>query len=347
MARTLPAVIAIFTALVAIDDARAAEPTGSKLLSDGIVAVYHGRNDLAIQHLDAAQAVMPRDPRVYFFRGIAKWRQGQRWDGEADFRTGAHIEVALGRIDIGRALHRIQGAERLAIETLRREARALPAEVVQQAVPPFPQRAVATRRPSRATRTQIATPNLPSNTPDDSDPFSQTSSGFLGRGEVRRSEPAANQIAADDPYGLRLAGAEESIETLADDEPVGTGVAAFADEDVDAEMTAADDIAEFASDSYDPSADPDPFSVDDEAVGPAPGGDAPTIFGAALRALTRGLTPTLPAPPRGQGILERLTGAGGPPDMQPPPPDDFFGPGDPVDAPTTQDEDFGDPFQDE
>ena len=330
MNRIALVVAAMATTLSCVDLLPAAEPTSQQQLSAGVIALYQGRYDLAIQQFDLAQGALARDPRLYFYRGVAKLRQGRRAEAESDFRAGAHIEMALGRLDVGRALQRIQGSERLLLERFRAEARKLPRELVMQSVPQSAdQLASQSHPPRRASSAQSArrsrsVPSVASLPDDPNDPFREGATGFLGRGEVRRVA-AEDQLTGQDPYGLRAprsSSAELAVDEDVDasfdsadsnvdsdlDQPVGTGVA---------DGSAADDtiVSESATDDRVPI---DPFSVDDDddmsdAASSAAASDngSPSIFGAALRALTRGLVTALPSAEPGQQLLPRATGGAG------------------------------------
>lgn len=65
------------------------------------------------------------DPRVYYFRGLVRMRQGGECAGDQDFQLGAMFEARDPgrRYAIGNALQRIQGPERIALEKFRRQGR--------------------------------------------------------------------------------------------------------------------------------------------------------------------------------------------------------------------------------
>ena len=104
------------------DFASAQSRAFSKHLSSGIHAVRQGRYVDAISHLDTASDINANDPRVYYFRGIAKDRMGQLDAAETDYQLGAQMEVVFGKQDVGRYLQRIQGGDRARLEQYRREA---------------------------------------------------------------------------------------------------------------------------------------------------------------------------------------------------------------------------------
>lgn len=65
------------------------------------------------------------DPRVHYFLGLCKVRQGGGVAaGLADFEDGARLEAEKGKsLEVGRALQRVQGAVRVEIEKARLAAR--------------------------------------------------------------------------------------------------------------------------------------------------------------------------------------------------------------------------------
>lgn len=74
------------------------------------------------------------DPRAYFFRGLNYLRLNREPEAMADFARGAALEAAAPGppFDVSRALTRIQGGARMAIERARQKAR-LDAAVAAQA----------------------------------------------------------------------------------------------------------------------------------------------------------------------------------------------------------------------
>ena len=93
----------------------------------GVHAYFAGNYELAQEHFDELVNAGSQDPRVYYFRGLTQIRaQGGCMieAGMPDFEQAAQLEVSGKRsADIGRALARIQGPTRIAIERLRIKAR--------------------------------------------------------------------------------------------------------------------------------------------------------------------------------------------------------------------------------
>ncbi len=64
------------------------------------------------------------DPRVHYFLGLCRVKQGGIAAGAADFENGAMAEAKTRKsVEVGRALQRIQGAVRVEIEKARLTAR--------------------------------------------------------------------------------------------------------------------------------------------------------------------------------------------------------------------------------
>ena len=226
----------------------------------GVHDYYRGCYYDAIQHFDLAMGDQSRDARVYFFRGLAKLRLGWTGDARMDFVTGAQLEAALNRGDVGRALERVQGADRMLIERYRREAKLIPRVMLEQMVPQ-PIEPVVPPVVAPGTKPQVRLPNLPA---DRSDPFREDAPGMLGRGDL---EPAKEPAEAKPPATRSTPStADDDMDPFAegpgDDEPFGSGVAPD---------------AEVSDDSQDPFAMDDPAPADEPAAAPDdsdPFGDA-------------------------------------------------------------------------
>ena len=65
-----------------------------------------------------------RDPRAYYFRGLTFARLGRPEEAKADIKMGSELEASGDTpVKVGRALERVQGPERLMIESSRKSAR--------------------------------------------------------------------------------------------------------------------------------------------------------------------------------------------------------------------------------
>jgi hypothetical protein len=130
MPRTL-CVLAILTTTTV----SAYEPDPAELYGRGVHAYFSGQPRAAWQHLTAAIDAGAGDPRAHYFRGLVYQQLGRPDEAQADFRAGADLERQDARVvfAVDRALERVQGWSRLAIERHRTAARALAAkETVQE-----------------------------------------------------------------------------------------------------------------------------------------------------------------------------------------------------------------------
>ena len=108
--------------------AAAAAPSVAMDASSGLGAgmhAFHGADyGASFDWLSGVIAAGSKDPRAYYFRGLAARRCGREYEAEADFLEGARLEaLGEGGRNIGRALERVQGADRLLVERYRAKAR--------------------------------------------------------------------------------------------------------------------------------------------------------------------------------------------------------------------------------
>jgi hypothetical protein len=90
----------------------------------GAHAYFVGQDDLAEKYLSRAIESNPSDPRAYYFRAMSRLRRGQEAEARADMLAGATVEArAPSRYPVGTALERVQGQNRLLLESYRRQAR--------------------------------------------------------------------------------------------------------------------------------------------------------------------------------------------------------------------------------
>lgn len=96
-----------------------------ELYSKGVHAYFDGDYDQAIVHLDKAITGGTYDPRAYYFRGLAKFQQGNQEEARGDFLTAAEMELAgtPQYFPINRSLERVQGDSRQLLEETRTFAR--------------------------------------------------------------------------------------------------------------------------------------------------------------------------------------------------------------------------------
>jgi hypothetical protein len=97
----------------------------SDMFGRGAHAYFSGQPRLAYEYLNAAINAGTRDPRPYYFRGLAYQQMGRPAEAKADFQLGAALEHedVGGLFYVDRSLERVQGASRLTIERYRAAAR--------------------------------------------------------------------------------------------------------------------------------------------------------------------------------------------------------------------------------
>ena len=116
----------IFTAIASVTSSScfAQSAVLSEIYGRGVHAYHAGQYDQSAQWLGMAIDNGFRDPRAYYFRGLATAASGRSDESQADFELGAEIEAqgAFGN-SVGRSLSRVQGSTRLQIERIRENAR--------------------------------------------------------------------------------------------------------------------------------------------------------------------------------------------------------------------------------
>jgi hypothetical protein len=101
----------------------------------GVHAYFSGDAQRSYDDLTQAIEAGTRDPRAWYFRGLAALKLGRLDEAEADFSTGALKETeAVGDWGVSRSLERVQGHDRLALERHRVRARVAGLEQRRQAV---------------------------------------------------------------------------------------------------------------------------------------------------------------------------------------------------------------------
>jgi tetratricopeptide (TPR) repeat protein len=154
-----------------------------------------------------------RDPRVYYFRGLALAGAGRSDEAEADFSQAARIEAAgAGSWDVGRALERIQGPRRYLIEKHRLAAKValarrgavlerprLPILTPPAAVPPPPPGLLRVPKPvpDSALVPAPADGDAAAKPADDARPTDDAAE----RAEMPDDAPPPKKPKAEDPFG--------------------------------------------------------------------------------------------------------------------------------------------------
>lgn len=192
---------------------------------------YERASELFTELIDAGS----QDPRVYYFRGLSQTQPycSMIELGLADFEQAAQLEAAGKRsADVSKALSRIQGPTRIAIERIRAKARfaakSLQADAIQQsgaagmlngaaqpvpsAVDPFTGDRGLTGGEPRPMPTPSDTPANPAGSPFDNTPSPNAPSPSL---EPTMPAPDTSNPFGDDPVPAPAAPAPS-------DNPFGT-----------------------------------------------------------------------------------------------------------------------------
>jgi len=119
-------VFGLFLAALAAAHVRAQDAVLSDFYGAGVHNFYERDYAQAMTNLSAAIDGGSKDPRTYYYRSLAHLRMGNTSAAERDMRKGAALESA--DVDqfyaVGKALERVQGAERRTLERYRALARA-------------------------------------------------------------------------------------------------------------------------------------------------------------------------------------------------------------------------------
>ena len=113
-------VVGIASAMLSTASLAQDDPVLLDLYGRGVHAYFAGDTSGTLENFNAAIGGGSRDPRVYYFRGLANERFGRTEASQADFRQGAALETADSDryFDVSRALERIQGNRRVALIAL-------------------------------------------------------------------------------------------------------------------------------------------------------------------------------------------------------------------------------------
>ncbi|NIO47309.1 MAG: hypothetical protein GTN77_11090 [Planctomycetales bacterium] len=94
-----------------------------QMYGEAVHEFFDGNYQQAEQRLTQVLDAGMVDPRVYYFRGLARQRLGRQNEAGQDFQAGSQLEAKYGGTEaIGRALTRVQGSDRLQLEEYRTEA---------------------------------------------------------------------------------------------------------------------------------------------------------------------------------------------------------------------------------
>ncbi|MEX2188519.1 MAG: hypothetical protein WD875_17045 [Pirellulales bacterium] len=124
MGKLIRIALALTVAVLGGSALRAEDAAVDKLYGEGVHAYFAGNIDAALKHLDASVAAGNRDPRCYYYRGLANWKLAKADAAKADFTQGAKLEAQSPELTtmINRSIQRVQGRTRLTIEKFRSDA---------------------------------------------------------------------------------------------------------------------------------------------------------------------------------------------------------------------------------
>lgn len=120
MSPIMRSVAIIATVTVTCLSSQVSAQPGQRLYSLGLSAYFDSDFARAETMFSGSIRANVKDPRGYFYRGLARIRLDKADDAKADFKHGAQIEANLGdRSLVSAALRRIQGPVRKQIEMIR------------------------------------------------------------------------------------------------------------------------------------------------------------------------------------------------------------------------------------
>ncbi len=214
--------------------AAAQEAVLAQLYGQGVHAYFAQDFVKAHELLSSAIDRGTNDPRVYYFRGLALQRLGRPEDAAADFSAGADREAKdLNKFyNVSKALERVQGNDRVALERHRVDARVAAMEEAQRVMQArYEQRREAERHvlagPPETVKPDEIKPVKPIDT-STNDPFGAPAAGASEPASPPQ-EPAvtpkpAEKPAENDPFGMPAAQPSEPAVTPkpAENDPFGT-----------------------------------------------------------------------------------------------------------------------------
>lgn len=252
MSRRLVACLVGLAGLVA--NLCSAQDVLTDLYGQAVHAYYAGHPQQASDLLNTAIDAGSRDPRAYYYRGLSNTRLGYSFEAASDFATAAAIEAADADqfYNVNRALERIQGNQRLAIEKHRIQARVNALRRSEE------------MRRQRYEQIHRAEPNVTVPVQPDEDLPSDTLPERESETEMPVEEaPAEEPADMDAEPATEEAPAEEPAEEMAPEEPAAEPMEEPAAEEPAVEEPAAEPIAPEEA----PAAEPEPpAEAPDEAL---------------------------------------------------------------------------------
>jgi len=238
----------------------------AELYGHGVHSYFAGQYQDAHGYLTTAIDQGSRDPRAFYFRGLAYMSLGRPDEAKADFQKGAELETTgADRVyPVSQSLQRVQGSTRMEIERQRTEARLVArTRAVKATQARYEQLQSAEQQVLRdAKRPQPAPAKELVGTPpteDETDPFGGTAQPIQPE-----AAPQPTTTAKPADSGADLFGDSNTAEAMPADDSSGVfGADANTDPFADDAPPAADDDAPAAEEAMpaEPAADPfDPFA---------------------------------------------------------------------------------------
>lgn len=253
-----------------------AVPSLARVYGIGVHAYYSRDHQRSYDDLTQAIEAGSNDPRVWYFRGLAARKLGRFDEAEADFSTAAAREAeAVAEWDVARALERVQGADRMAIERHRMRAGVAKQQSRLRAAE---RRYVETDRRQPEVQRQIR-PKAPA---EADDPLGMFTDGVRETDDAGDPQPVAPGPAedaaapADDaaPRGGADLNDDPLTEPDADDQPAA-GDELPADKPIGDEPFADDPLTDPASDGTAPAKDTPLEPAAEQPEVDTPAGDEP------------------------------------------------------------------------
>lgn len=190
----------------------------------GVHAYFTGDDLKAHEQLTAAIDGGSKDPRVFYFRGLAYLKLGRSQEAMQDFQKGADLESRdVNKFyNVSKALERVQGQARIALENYRVDARMAALEDAERA-----RKArydAILREEPRVLREQPAVPETVA-TPDANaepaadDPFAAPEEKPAPKADAKPAKSAKKPAAkpADDVFGEKPADEADAAKAEGDD----------------------------------------------------------------------------------------------------------------------------------
>ena len=208
--------IAISGLIFGASKAQADQALLSEMFGRGIHAYYVGNQDDAKEMFSSAIDHGLEDPRVYYFRGILAYDNGQSEDAVADWKRGAEIEAkSRTNFAVGHTLSRFQGSGRVQLESIRKTAKLAALEArMERAQQRYGELAAGSVTPSASGG--ITPPPVPS---DIVNPFAADIAG----GSASVVDDDALKNAMNDPFAGEATAAPANQTPAANNDPFGGG----------------------------------------------------------------------------------------------------------------------------